>query len=113
MIVQLTFRDFPPSDSIRAYVVKRADKLLTRYDRIVALKVALEAPHHHQQRGNSYRVRIDVVIPGSEFVVAPQDGGGRHADLYTAIDDAFDDAARRLLDHAQIRRGETKSHGVS
>ena len=110
MTIQITFRDFPPSDSIRAYVEKRAGKLLARYEPIIALKVALEAPHHHQQHGSPYRVRIDIVTAGSEIVVAPRDGGGRHADLYAAIDEAFDDAVRRLRDYTQIRRRETKTH---
>jgi ribosomal subunit interface protein len=112
MNLQITFRDFDSSDSIRAYVEKRAAKLLAHSDRVVALKVALESPHRHHPHGHSYRVRIEIVVPGSDIVVTPRhhEGADGHADLYAAIDEAFDAAGDRLRDHAQIRRGEVKSH---
>jgi ribosomal subunit interface protein len=110
MNLQLTFRDFPASEAIRTHVQKHADKLLAHADRTVALKVALESPHHHHQHGNSYRVRIEIVVPGSEIVISPRDGDRGHADLYAAIDDAFGDAERRLREHARIQRGDVKSH---
>jgi ribosomal subunit interface protein len=113
MPLQITFRDFPPSDAIREYVERRSDKLLGRYPSTIACKVALEAPHHHHHHGHAYRVRIDIVMPGIELVVAPRDGEPGHADLYAAIDDAFDGAERRLHERARIRRGEVKAHEAS
>lgn len=114
MPIQLTFRDFPPSDAIRAYVEKRADKVLERYRPIIiALKVVLDSPHHHHQHGSSFRVRIDIVTPGSELVVSPRDGAEGHTDLYAAIDDAFDDVERRLREQARIRREELRAREAS
>jgi ribosome-associated translation inhibitor RaiA len=110
MNIQLTFRDFPPSDAIRSHVEARAGRLLAHVGRVTALKVALESPHHHQAHGHSYRVRIELVVPGGEIVVAPCGDHDGHADLHAAIDDAFTVAERRARDSARVRRGDVKSH---
>ncbi|MGO8996788.1 MAG: HPF/RaiA family ribosome-associated protein [Polyangiaceae bacterium] len=112
MSVQITFRDFPPSDAIRAHVEKHVEKLASRFETFISFKVVLEAPHHHKHHGHAYRVRIDIVQPGSEIVIAPKDSEEGHSDLYAAIDDAFGGAERRLREAARVRRGEVKSHAA-
>jgi ribosomal subunit interface protein len=111
MEYQLTFRELNPSDAIAAYVGEKAAKLSTFFDRIIACRVAVEAPHRHHRQGRVYRVRIDIVVPGVELVAgsAPE-ADVRHQDVYAAIDDAFDDAERVLSDYARRRRGEVKPH---
>jgi ribosomal subunit interface protein len=112
MNIQLTFRDFPSSDAIRAYVEQRAAKALAKCDRLVSARVTLAAPHKHHKHGHSFRVAIDVVLPGHEIVVSPRDGAEGHADLYAAIDDAFDDVVRQLHDRADERRSETRARAA-
>lgn len=109
MSIQLTFRDFSSSEPIRAYVEKRAAKLLAHLERVVATRVTLAAPHRHHHHGHAYRVSIEVLLPGREIVISPRDGASGHADLYAAIDDAFEDAERQLREHGRMRRGEMKS----
>jgi hypothetical protein len=50
-------------------------------------------------------------VPGKDVVV---DRAGSldhaHEDVYVAIRDAFDAAARRLEDHARKMRGDVKNH---
>lgn len=113
MNIQITFRDFPTSEFVRTHVENRAAKLLAHADRVTSMKVALEAPHHHQTHGHAYRVRIEIVVPGGELVVTSRDGEESHSDLYVAIDDAFLVAERRLRERVQIRRGEVKTHARS
>jgi ribosome-associated translation inhibitor RaiA len=84
--------------------------LLERDDHVVALKVALELPHHHQQHGLTYRVRIEMIVPGGDLVISQRDGEEGHTDLDAAIDDAFRAAERRLREHTRVRRGDVKSH---
>jgi ribosome-associated translation inhibitor RaiA len=99
--LQITFRDMDHSDSVEDYVRKRAIKL-SAVRRIVACKVAVEAPHRHKNHGRHYRVRIDMTVPGSEVVVDRcPDVGDACADVYAAIDYAFDHALRRLRDGAK------------
>jgi len=112
MSFQITFRDFPPSDAVRAHVEKHVAKLTARFEDITTFKVVLEAPHHHKHQGNMFRARLDIVQPGDVIVIASKDSDAGHTDLYAAIDDAFVSAERRLREVARIRRGETKSHAV-
>ena len=109
--VQITHRDLKRSEAIDAYIHKRADKLARFAARIVACRVAIEAPHRHKQRGRHYRVRIDLAIPGAEFVIARcPDADREHEDAYAAIDDAFAHASRKLHEFARRRR-TTRAHG--
>lgn len=100
--LQITFRDMDHSDAIEDYVRKRAAKLSAMRRSLVACKVAVEAPHRHKNHGRHYRVRIDMTVPGSEVVVDRcPDVGDACADVYAAIDYAFDHALRRLRDGAK------------
>lgn len=103
--LQITFRDMEHSDAVEGYVRKRATKLTAVRRGIVACKVALEAPHKHKNHGRHYRVRIDLTVPGMELVVDRcPDAGDACADVYAAIDHAFDHALRRLRDGSKRRQ---------
>jgi ribosomal subunit interface protein len=107
--LQVTFHGIEPSEPIEAYVRSRADKLQRFFDRITGCHVTIEAPHRHKRHGNHYRIRIDLVVPGEELVVARDPERRRsHEDAYASIDDAFDDARRLLEDHARTLRGDVK-----
>lgn len=98
-------------------------------------RVIVEAPHRHHHKGKAYLVRIDLTVAGGELVVnrapkrlaAAKPNGGKdpdkefaevhepskhaaHEDIYVAIRDAFNAAARKLQDHARRRRGKVKLH---
>lgn len=103
--LRITFRDMDPSDAIDAYVRKRASRLAVVTRGVVACKVAIEAPHKHKAHGRHYRVRIDLTTPGHEVVVDRcPDAGDACADVYAAIDFAFDHAVRRLRDAGKRRQ---------
>jgi ribosomal subunit interface protein len=110
--VQITFRDLPASDAVRAYVMRHATKLDRFFDGIVACHVVLEAPHRHHQHGKRYHVRIGMLVPLRELVVSRNPAANpRHEDLYAAIDDAFDDAERLLEDYARRLHERRSPHG--
>ncbi len=94
---QLTFHDIERTEPLEAYVRMRAEKLPTFHSRILACRIALEAPHRHQRHGRTYRVRIDLSVPGRELCV--NRAAQKDVDLCAAIDDAFDHAARVLKEH--------------
>jgi len=111
--VQVTFRNMKPSDAVEANVREKAGKLERHFERVVSCRVVVEAPHRRQTKGKLYNVRIDIGVPGKEIVV--NHAGPRnhaHEDVYVAIRDAFNAAARQLEDHARKIRGEVKSHAV-
>ena len=104
--LQITFRDIPPSEAIDSYVRRRAEKLETTEGRLVACHVAIEAPHRHKHHGRHYRVRVDVSVPGAALVVDRNPDESRdNEDVYAAIDQAFDNAVRRLREAKRRRDG--------
>jgi ribosomal subunit interface protein len=112
--LQIVCRGFSCTESIDTKVRSRVEKLAELFCHITSCRVVIESPHHHQQKGNTYHVNIDVAVPNDEIVVG-RNGGDNHAheDVYVAIRDAFDAMTRRLKDRAHRTRGGTKRHEAS
>jgi ribosomal subunit interface protein len=109
--VQVSFHHVPPSDAIDALIRERAARLERFFPRIINCRVTVEASRQGHGKGNVYRIRVDVTVPGAE-IVAGRDPAGHHAheDAYTAVRDAFDTMRRLLQDHTRKQRGEVKVH---
>lgn len=108
---EIIFRGMGRSQAMEDRVQARIDKLVRWFPDLLSCRVAIEADHHHHHKGNLYRVRIDVAVPGSELAVGrepPQHQA--HADAYVAIRDAFDAITRRLEDRVRRQRGDVKHH---
>jgi ribosomal subunit interface protein len=109
--LHVTFRGFPSSEAIEARISGRVGKLERLCERITSCRVVIESPHHHQQKGNTYRVSIDLTVPDGEIVVGRHNGRNHaHEDVYVAIRDAFDALERKLQDHVRRQRGDIKHH---
>jgi ribosomal subunit interface protein len=108
--LQITFHSVEQSDAISAKVRERAEKLDKFFDSINSCRVAIEAPHHHHAKGNRFRVRVEVSVPGQQLVVT-RGGDERetYTDVYIAIRDAFDVMTRQLEDYSTVLRGELKT----
>jgi ribosome-associated translation inhibitor RaiA len=108
--LRITFRDLDPSAPVAEYIRKHADKLDRLFGRMTACRVVIERQTDHPQ---SYRVLIDVVVPGNELIVGRSAGEERdRSDVYLAIDAAFEDMERVLDEQAGKRRGEVKRHAT-
>lgn len=109
--LEVTFRNLPRSEAVEASVREHAERLDRFHPRIMGCRVAIEASHRHHHKGNVYRVRVDITVPGGEIVASRTPGEHQaHEDLYVAVRDAFDAVRRQLEDHARRRRGEVKHH---
>jgi ribosome-associated translation inhibitor RaiA len=106
---QIVFRGIPHSDAVETQVRRHAAKLEQFRDNITSCRVTIERAGKHQHQGIQYHVNIDIGVPGEEIVV-----GHRHPreDLYVAVRDAFDAAARRLQERTRVQRREVKVHDV-
>jgi ribosomal subunit interface protein len=102
--LQISFHDVDPSPALEARVRELAAHLERFQDRITSCHVHIEAPHRRHHQGQLYDVRIQLRVPGKDIVVN-HEGSNNHAyeDVYVALRDAFDAAARRLEDHARLR----------
>jgi len=109
--LEVTFRNLAHSDAVEASVRQHAERLDRFHPNIMGCRVAIEASHRHHHKGNTYKVRVDVTVPGSEIVASRAPGEHQaHEDLYVAVRDAFDAVRRQIEDHARRRRGEVKHH---
>jgi ribosomal subunit interface protein len=105
--ITVSFHDMAHSDSLEAYVLKRAAKLERFSKRITGCHVRLEMPHRHQHAGRPIRVSIDVTVPGGEIVAnRTRDDDHNNHDAYAAIDQAVDHACRQLQEYVQLQRGD-------
>jgi ribosomal subunit interface protein len=103
--VQITFRNLSPSDAISALIHERVEKLSKYCDRITSCSVAVEAPHSRHTKGDHFRVRVDMTVPGAELV-ADRDPAehAENEDVYIAVRNAFRAAERELHDFTEKRR---------
>jgi ribosomal subunit interface protein len=104
--LQVTFRNFPPSEAIEAHINEKAAKLDRYYDRIMSCRVVVDSTQRRRHQGKLYGVRIDITVPRKELAVTREE----NEDVYVAIRDAFDVASRRLEEHARRERGDVKIH---
>jgi ribosomal subunit interface protein len=108
--LQISFRNMDLSPAVEAVVREKAAKFDRFFERIVSCDVTIEAPHRRQHKGKLYKVRIDIGMPGKDVHVNQEGPKNQaHEDVFVAIRDAFDAAARRVEDHARRLSGEVKS----
>ncbi|MEZ5557595.1 MAG: HPF/RaiA family ribosome-associated protein [Pseudomonadales bacterium] len=109
--LQIAWHGVDKSDALEEDIRGKVQKLEEFCDHITSCRVVVEAPHRHHNKGNLYRLRIDITVPDREIVVT-RDPGDKHAheDIYVAVRDAFDAARRQLQDYSRKRRGNVKHH---
>lgn len=107
--LQITARDIELTAAIERTVRKKAEKLEQFSDRIMACRVVIECPHRHHHKGALYNVHIDLTVPGAELVVKREP----NEDLYVALRDAFDAAARQLREHMDRRQDYHSRNGAA
>lgn len=112
--LELSFHNIQPSDAIEAVVRERANKLGAIYNRLVVVRVHVEAQMKRHRTGNIYTAHIELGVPGKDLVVskAPHKPKRKYADpdLYTIIREAFDTAERQLKDFKAQISGDVKTH---
>lgn len=136
--VKITFRNMAPSAAIEKQVQAKAAKLESFCERIISCRVIVEAPHRHHHKGKAFQVRIDLSVPGKDIFInrAPKrlsavklaeartsekdlvenhepSKHGAHTDVYVAIRDAFNAAARKLQDYMRRQSGAVKIHAAA
>ncbi len=110
--LEIVFEDMDPSDAIDARLREEAGKLEQFSDRITSARIVVAKPHQRQEKGNTYRLRIHITIPGAADIIVNRDPGdrGAHEDVYVTIRDAFGAARRQLQDQSRKRQGQVKAH---
>jgi ribosome-associated translation inhibitor RaiA len=106
--VKITYRGLEKTDTIDNLVIDYAARLEKFCDHINRCDVAIEQPNHGHQKGNPYRVRIDVTVAKGHELVADekQMDTGAHEALSKVIHDAFRTMERQLRHLVERQRRE-------
>jgi ribosomal subunit interface protein len=107
--VEIAFHNIEHSDALEARIRARVGKLEQLFPHITSCRIAVEAPHRSQAKATQYHVRIELHVPGKNFLVSRDPGDMHsHGDVYLALRDSFDAMERQLEDFA--RRLKNRSH---
>jgi ribosomal subunit interface protein len=104
--LQITVRNLSLSEAAEKDIREKAESLNSFNGQIISCRVVVDAPHRHHHKGVLYNIKIDLTVPGKEFVVTREED----EDIYVAIRDGFDAVRRRLEDFTRRQRGEVKAH---
>lgn len=110
--LEMTFRDVRKTEAVEKLIEEKVAKLEKICDYMVSCRLAIDMPQRHQQRGNSFRVRIDIRVPhGHELVIKRESGQGKiNGTLPQTLREAFSAAARQLKELVKKQRDEVKTH---
>ncbi len=104
---EIAYRNVDPTPVLEGYILRGLERLERSHPEIIACRIMVEVPHPRHHKGNLYRVRLDLTVPGHEIVVSRRDPPARHAreEARIAIRDAFDLARGRLRKHRERESG--------
>jgi len=110
--LEISYRGVEKTEHVEEIIREKAHKLDHLTDDIVRCRVVLDSPHHHQQSGRPFSVRIEITLPASPEIVITRDSseGSVHDNLLAVLNEAFDAAGRQIKKLVQRQRGEIKSH---
>ncbi|MEY2484539.1 MAG: hypothetical protein QOG67_2745 [Verrucomicrobiota bacterium] len=113
--VKVTYRGLEKTEKLDDLVLEYAARLEKFCDHINRCDVAVEQPNHAHQKGNLYRVRIDLTVAGGHELVADekQSDNGSHDPLTKVVHDAFKTMERELRRVVEKQRREVKTHARS
>ena len=106
--VNITYRGLEKTEQIDDLVSDYAARLEKFCDHINRCDVAIEQPNHAHQKGNPFRVRIDLTVAPRHELVAEetQNDNGAHQPLSKVIHDAFKTMERQLRHLVEKQRRE-------
>lgn len=108
---EIAYRNVEPSRTVERHVLKGMDTLASMASHAISCEVMVEQRNPRHRLGNLYQVRIDLSLPGDRVVVSRTPPEHQeHETLVTAINDAFQQLRRRLVDTQEVGQGKVKRH---
>lgn len=110
---EIAFRDVPARDDLKALILEGIERLEVIYPDLISCRTVVADTTPDRHSGNTYRVRVEVGIPGKSIIVDKSDPEAKeHRDVTQAIVKTFDVARKRLQKAAEMQRGDVKTHGL-
>lgn len=96
--LELNYHDVDRSEWSENLIRERADRLERYSDEIVSCHVIVSRPHHHQHKGNPFKVTIEARLPRNRRLVVNEEPAivEQESKLSVVINAAFDAMQRRL-----------------
>jgi ribosome-associated translation inhibitor RaiA len=106
--VQIEFKGLDANDRLREVIKTHVDELESRFGRVTACRIMVQAPSGHHRNGGQYEVHIRLALPSGREVNVGRTptADERHADIDFAISDAFHRARRQLQDEVRLMQGK-------
>lgn len=109
--LEISFHNMDRTEMVASRLRERVARLEKFYGRATSCHVTVEIPHRRKQTGNTYQVRIEVRVPGTELTVNNRPGDvNAHEDVLVAIRDAFDAMERQMKKWKLKASGDVKVH---
>jgi cold shock CspA family protein/ribosome-associated translation inhibitor RaiA len=113
-ILEVSFREVDKTPDLEELIRTKAAKLEKVSRDLVSCRVSVEKPQKNQRTGNSFRVRIELGVPGEDIVVVRESSkGDMHDPVHKVLNRAFTVALRTLKEHKERVQGEVKAHAES
>lgn len=95
---QISYKNLDPTERVRLYVEKELRHLEALQSRLISCRIAIEGPAGRRRKGDLYRVRLHLGLPGHQEVAVGHhsDDKQAHEDVQVAIRDAFRAAEHQL-----------------
>jgi ribosome-associated translation inhibitor RaiA len=108
----IEFQGMESQEVLRAAIARQVAALEERFGRITACRVVVKAPGQHHRTSGLFEVHIHLALPDRKEVNVGHkpDADERHADVHSAINDAFKHAQRVLQDQVRRMQGHVKTH---
>ncbi|MBV9736253.1 MAG: HPF/RaiA family ribosome-associated protein [Acidisphaera sp.] len=107
--LEIAFHNMSSSASLEAEIREHVEKLETRYGRLTACRVSVEALHRQHRTGNIFEVHVTMSVPGRELAISREPHRPRehyaHPDVRVSVREAFR-AAERQLQAFKAKRGQ-------
>jgi len=102
--IRITFRNLDDSPAVRERVYQLMSRLERYFPLILDCQVVVDVPHPHHRR--TFRIRINLLVPGEELVISHGGGEGdrRDEDILFTLRAAFVKLRRRLHDFVRRQR---------
>lgn len=108
---EMAFRGVEPTDELKNMILDGIETLESVYPNLISCRSMVADDTPDQTSGKSYRVRLEVGIPGKSVVVDRQHSeADEPPTLEQTINEAFSVARKRLVKAKKLQRGETKVH---
>jgi putative sigma-54 modulation protein len=106
--LQIQFQDTAQTPAVVERIESKYQRLERLCGTILSCRVVVSQPHRHQRKGRQYCVSIELKEPKKTYVAQTEANRPEHEDVFAAIRECFDAAARQVHEEHRRRREQQR-----